>query len=57
MTTIALATVVVTLGVRCVAPTGVVWPFSTSIGFAMSTLAKLWIPPTAPPVEADNVQV
>jgi hypothetical protein len=36
-TTIARATVVVTLGVAWLAELGVAWPFSTSMGAAVST--------------------
>jgi hypothetical protein len=46
VTTIALASVVVTLGVACVVLEAVVWPFSMSIGLAVSTPEKAWIPPT-----------
>ena len=55
VTNMVFATVVVTLGVACVLAEGVVWPFSTSIGFVVSTLEKAWMPPAAP-VEAEKVQ-
>jgi hypothetical protein len=42
-----LATVVVTLGVAWLNEEPVLWPFSTSIGLALSTPRKLWMPPTA----------
>jgi hypothetical protein len=38
VTIIALATVVVTLGVACDVELGVAWPFSTSTGVMVSTL-------------------
>jgi hypothetical protein len=56
VTSIVFATVVMTLGVACAVPLGVVCPFSTSIGLAVSTLKNVWIPP-ADPVDAENVHV
>ena len=48
VTSIVLATVVVTLGVDGVVVVDVVEaPFSTSMGFAVSTPEKLTIPPAA----------
>ena len=48
VTSIALATVVVTLGVAWVSASGVACPLSTSMGFEVSTPEKLAMPPTAP---------
>src|SRR6266480_1256078 len=46
VTTIVLATVVVRFGVACVRLAGVVCPFSTSIGVAVSTPENACTPPT-----------
>jgi len=46
VTSIAFATVGVTLGVACVSAEAVLWPFSMWIGFAVSTPVKPWMPPT-----------
>ena len=56
VTSIALATVVVTLAVACVRPLGVFWPASTSMGLTVSTPEKVWMPPAAP-VDVSNVHV
>ena len=55
VTSTVFATVVLTLGVGCVSADGVVAPFSTSIGLAVSTPEKLWMPATAL-VDPESVQ-
>src|SRR5260221_12282276 len=47
VTSIVSATVVVMLGVACVKPLAVTWPFSTSIGVVVSKLEKDWMAPGA----------
>src|SRR5205814_175574 len=47
VTTIAFASVELTLGVACEVLEGVGWPFSASTGFAVSTPVKPCTPPTA----------
>jgi hypothetical protein len=56
VTSIALATVVVTLGAACERPLTVLTPASMSIGATVSTPMNDWIPPTAP-VFAEIVHV
>ena len=54
VTSMVLATMVLTLRVECVKPLRVFWPFSTLMGAAVSTPEKVWIPP-ADPVEVEKV--
>jgi len=56
VTSIAFATVVVTLGVVWVSPFAVFCPASTLIGAAVSTFENVWMPP-AEPVEVEKVHV
>jgi hypothetical protein len=56
VTSIVLATVVVTLGALCVTELEVACPFSTSMGDEVSTPENAASPP-ADPVEVENVQV
>ena len=56
VTSIVLATVVVTLGVACESELAVACPFSTSTRVVVSTPLNELIPP-ADPVEDENVQV
>ena len=55
VTTIAFATVVVTLGAVTVSALGVFWPASTLIGVVVSTPVNVWIPPAAP-ADVENDQ-